>query len=225
TDICLLRLRIIRTRRPTRCVPALPSLGLAAVAEVRSPRDETQIRLGRGQRPAAAAQPTARGVGPRLFRHTPPASLVFSSEGRDDMIDIESIRAEVGGFGAHYDYDASYLVHLAESSLGAYEAFAAAQGLGQYRWALPLEAHCVAGIAAALSDDCGACGQLGLRMAVEKGVDRALLRTLVETPEALPGPLADVYAHARAVCKGEPDDLARAARLRAAYGAEGVAEL
>lgn len=141
------------------------------------------------------------------------------------MTDIASIKRDIAGFSAAYDYDASYMVELAEASLGAYQAFAAAQALGDYRSALPLDAHWVAGISTTLAEDCGACAQLGLKMAVQQGVDRALLRTLIETPSELPGPLADVRDHARAVCAGEPDDPERAARLRAAYGEAGFAEL
>src|SRR5262245_39572890 len=141
------------------------------------------------------------------------------------MTDLDTIRRDLAGFSAAYDYDASYLASLAEHSLGAYEAFAAAQPLGNYRSVLPLDAHWVAGIATMQSEDCGACTQLSLRRAVQEGVDRELLRKLLEAPEQLEGPLADVRAHARAVCAGESDDHERAARLRAAYGETGLAEL
>jgi hypothetical protein len=158
-------------------------------------------------------------------RHTPPplGRLVF--EGRKDMTDIASIKREMAEFSEAFDYDASYMVDLAEASLGAYQAFAAAQALGQCRAALPLDAHAVAGISTTMAEDCGECAQLGLRMAVQRGVDRALLRLLIEAPSELPAPLADVRDHARAVCAGEPDDPARAARLHAVYGDAGVAEL
>lgn len=141
------------------------------------------------------------------------------------MTDIDSIERDLAGFSAAYDYDANYLVELAKASLGAYQAFAAAQKLGEYRSALPLDAYWVAGISTMLAEDCGPCAQLALRMAVQQGVDRALLRVLLEAPSELPSPLADVRDHARAVCEGAPDDLERADRLRAAYGEAGVAEI
>lgn len=141
------------------------------------------------------------------------------------MTEIETIKRDLAAFGAAYDYDTTYVADFVDSSLGAYKAFAAAQPLGRYRSTLPREAHWVAGITAALTDDCGACAQLGLKHAVQDGVDRALLRTLLDAPETLPGPLADVYAHARGVCERSPDDPERAERLRRAYGDEGVAEL
>lgn len=141
------------------------------------------------------------------------------------MTDIESIKQQIAAFSAAYDYDASYTAELLDCSPGAYFAFAAAQPLGNYRSVLPLDAHWIAGISTTLAEDCGACAQLGLRMAVEAGVDRALLRQLLEAPSQLPGALADVHAHARAVCEGAPDDHERAERLRAAYGEAGLAEL
>lgn len=141
------------------------------------------------------------------------------------MTELQTIRAELETFSKTFSYDASYMTQLAEHSLGAYQAFAVAQQLGYFRKALPAEAHAIAGIATTLSDDCGACAQLGLRMAVAQGIDRALLQQLLDDPTKLPGALADVAAHARSVVAGEPDDHERAARLRAAYGDEGLAEL
>lgn len=141
------------------------------------------------------------------------------------MTDLDTIKRELATFSTTFDYDASYVAQLAERSLGAYQAFAAAQPLGAFRKALPLDAHFVAGISTTLSEDCGTCAQLGLRMAVMQGVDRELLRLVIESPEKLPGALADVAAHARAVVAGEPDDHDRAERLRAAYGDEGLAEI
>lgn len=141
------------------------------------------------------------------------------------MQNLEEIKSGLAAFEKAYDYDASYIAGLAESSLGAYAAFAAAQPLGSYRSVLPLEAHFIAAISTQLTEGCGACAQLGLRRAVEEGVSRALLRTLLESPEKLEGPLADVHAHAKSVCQGGPDDHEREARLRAAYGDAGVAEL
>jgi hypothetical protein len=141
------------------------------------------------------------------------------------MQNLEDSKSQLAAFSKAYDYDASYIAGLAASSLGAYAAFAAAQPLGSYRSVLPLEAHFVAGISTQLTEGCGACAQLGLKRAVQEGVSRDLLRTLLETPEKLEGPLADVHAHAKSVCQGGPDDYEREERLRAAYGDAGVAEI
>ena len=79
-------------------------------------------------------------------------------------------------------------------------------------------------LAAMLADDCGACAQLGLRMAVASGVPRPLLADLLDAPEKLPPDLADVRAHAISVVEDDVDP-ARVARLRARYGEAGLAEM
>lgn len=141
------------------------------------------------------------------------------------MQDREATRRALEEFSAHYDYDNEYLVALLEASPGAYAAFAAAEGLAQYRGELPHDALWIASLATHLADGCGPCAQLNLKLAAEAGVARELLATVLEAPEQLPHALADVAAHARAVCEGAPDDPERAARLRRVYGEAGFAEL
>jgi len=135
------------------------------------------------------------------------------------------VRAGIAAFGAHYSYDTAYLQALYDAAPGAHTAFSAAMPLSRHREALPRDAHFIARVAAMHTDDCGACTQLNLRMAVEAGVDRTLLRTLLEAPEHLPADLALVRAHAIQVVSGENADPERLARLTERYGAHGVAEL
>ncbi len=128
-------------------------------------------------------------------------------------------------FGKAYDYDAGYLIQLSETSEGALAAFTAAMGLSKFREELPLDAHFVARIVAMQSEDCGPCAQLNLRLAVEAGVDRELLKTLLECPEELPAELQDVRLHTRAVIEGSPADPERYERLRARWGDAAFSEL
>lgn len=139
--------------------------------------------------------------------------------------DVLTAAAQLHTFGEAYTYDASYLLELLEASPPAYEAFKSARDLSSYRWALPLNEHFVARIAAMQGDGCGACTQLNLRMAVEAGVDRELLRTLLERPSELPAPLRDVREHAHGVASGGPVDPERVERLRSRLGSEAFAEL
>jgi hypothetical protein len=138
---------------------------------------------------------------------------------------LEEQRLELEEFGQHYHYDVGYLIELLELSPASYVVFEGAMALAEHREHLPLEAHYVARIAALQADDCGACTQLNLRLAVEAGVDRALLRTLLEDPAALPGPLRAVHAHAQQVVRGDNADAQRVAELREAYGEAAFAEL
>lgn len=131
----------------------------------------------------------------------------------------------MAAFGQAFAYDTAYAEELLRAAPGAYVAFQRVQDLVAQREALPLEQHFVARIATMQGADCGACGQLNLRMALQAGVDRALLETLVERPDDLPEPHADIRRHALAVARGELADGARVERLRRALGRSAFAEL
>ena len=139
--------------------------------------------------------------------------------------DVEEARRRLREFGARYDYDMSYLELLLELSPVAHATFAAAMALPEHRGPLPVEVHFVARIAAMLADDCGACTQLNLRLAVEAGVDRHLLQRLLAQPAALPPLLALVYDHTRRVVGGDNADAATVAELRRQLGDAGFAAL
>lgn len=128
-------------------------------------------------------------------------------------------------FQQAYDYDTAYLQGLLNDAPGAFYAFSKAEGMSTQRKALPLEAHYVARVATMLVEDCGPCTQLNLRMAVEGGVDRTLLETLLHRPQELPQELRDVYEHAQAAVTGEGLSHERAERIKRAYGRDGFAEL
>jgi len=141
------------------------------------------------------------------------------------MKTTQEIHESLDQFSAHYGYDADYLKKMASWSPEAFAAYESAQGLGGAMGALPLEAQFVAKVTAMQGEDCGACAQLNLKMAVEAGVSRELLRTLIESPALLPGALGDVRAHVLSVTSGELVDPARLERLRDAYGDAGIAEM
>lgn len=138
---------------------------------------------------------------------------------------IAEQHAQLREFGTHYGYDTGYMEQLLDLSPAAYDTFAAAMAMSEHRVHLPVDAHYVACLSALMADDCGQCTQLNLRMAVEAGVDRALLRQLLEAPEQLPPLLRLVHDHAVQVVHGDNADPARVAQLRAAFGDEAFAEL
>jgi len=141
------------------------------------------------------------------------------------MDTTQDARAQLQAFGESYDYDTSYLQDLAQASPGAFEVFSAAQALSHFREHLPLDAHFVARVVTMQNEDCGACAQLNLRMAIEAGVERSLLRTLIDAPEELPETLRELRSHVQAVVNGTPGDADQAKRLRAHYGSAAFAEL
>lgn len=133
--------------------------------------------------------------------------------------------SELKLFSAAYGYDTEYLEALLAKAPGAYRAIEPAQEMSSYRKDLPLDAHYVARIATMQVEDCGPCTQLNLRMAIEAGVERELLDTLIQSPEKLPQPLQDIRNHARAVTGAGELDPACVDRLRAHYGEGAFLEL
>lgn len=139
--------------------------------------------------------------------------------------DASAVRAQLREFSSHYDYDTTYLEELLELSPAAHATFAAAMGMAHHRVHLPIDVHFVARISMMQADDCGACTQLSLRMAVEAGVARSLLQTLLTTPADLPPVLRLVREHAQRIAHGENGDADTATALRDALGGPAFAEL
>jgi len=138
---------------------------------------------------------------------------------------VAETRAGLQGFGASYGYDVGYLEQLLALSPAAYDTFAAAMAMADHRVHLSLDEHYVAVISALLADDCGACTQLNLKMAAEAGVNRSILRLLLETPESLPTDLLLIHEYTTTVVKGENTAPELVAALRQTYGDAGFAEL
>lgn len=162
---------------------------------------------------------------------TPSATLLLllatacSTTEAHQAADPAATRAWLQEFEAKYAYDTGYMEKLLELSPAAYDAFAAAMAMAEHRVHLPIDAHFVGCISALLADSCGACTQLDLRMAVEAGVDRAVLRQLLEDPAGLPQGLRAVHDYATQVVRGENADGALVRQLREALGDEAFAEL
>ena len=128
-------------------------------------------------------------------------------------------------FGAAFDYDVNYLLEVSESSPGAFSAFSAAQPMSEYRDRLSVDAHFVARIVTMQTEDCGPCAQLNLQMAIQAGVERKLLETLLYNPEGLPSLLAAVRNHVLGVVGQGGVDLEKGDELRRMLGEAAFAEL
>ncbi|MEM9069507.1 MAG: hypothetical protein AAGE52_13420 [Myxococcota bacterium] len=134
-------------------------------------------------------------------------------------------RSQIDALEAHYHYDSTYIRDLLDASPETFGAFAAGMKMSSYRDALPLDAHFVARVAAMMGQDCGACAQLNIHMALEAGVSRELLALLVDDPATLPEGLREVALHAQSVAANGEIDEGRAESIRARYGAKAFAEL
>ncbi|MEM9190212.1 MAG: hypothetical protein AAGF12_13590 [Myxococcota bacterium] len=134
-------------------------------------------------------------------------------------------RTEIDAFEAHYHYDSTYIRDLLDASPDTFGAFAAGMKMSSYRDKLPLDAHFVARVAAMMGQDCGACAQLNIHMALEAGVSRAVLAALVDDPATLPDGLREVALHAHTVVANRDIDEGCAEAIRKRYGKNAFAEL
>lgn len=134
-------------------------------------------------------------------------------------------RERIRGFGAHYDYDVSYLEELMDVSPIAFQAFEGAMPMAQVRKAAPVEAILIAKLTAAQAEDCGPCLALGVKIAREAGLPDALIRGVLRGGEGLNAEQLDLLRYARGVAVNEGMDQEVFARVEARWSREVMAEL
>lgn len=96
-------------------------------------------------------------------------------------------------FSEHYRYDMTYLKEFWQSSEEGFQKFSDFQPLSYHREFLPLETYWVSKLAAMQVADCGECLQLIVRMALEAGVDKKLVRACIQGGSSLPEDLKDIF--------------------------------
>jgi hypothetical protein len=82
-------------------------------------------------------------------------------------------------FERRYQYDATYLHDLADISPGGFRRFAEVQLALSWPAKAPRDAWHAAGIAGALTEDCGPCVQIASDKAVEDGMKPAIVAALL----------------------------------------------
>jgi hypothetical protein len=90
-------------------------------------------------------------------------------------------------FEARYDYDAAYIRDLLAASPKAFGALQGVRKLASYRAGAPPAALAAAGLAATMSEDCGPCVQIGVRIAEENRVPADILRAILAGDTAAMG--------------------------------------
>jgi hypothetical protein len=117
----------------------------------------------------------------------------------------------IGKFERRFDYDATYMHEILDTSLPAFWKLALAQGMNLHREGIPEDALFAARIAAVRHEDCGPCAQLTVNMAHEVGVPAPILRAIVARDFArLPPDVALALRFAEAVLAHAPCDDLRA---------------
>jgi hypothetical protein len=109
------------------------------------------------------------------------------------------LRRAIGKFERDWNYDATYMRDMIDTSLRAAWLFFRATALGQFRRDIPIEPWYAAGITAVRHEDCGPCTQLAVTMAERAGLSPVVLRAvLADNPEAMPPDVRLVWNFTRA---------------------------
>jgi hypothetical protein len=137
------------------------------------------------------------------------------------------IRRKLAAFEKEFGYDASYMRHVLDTDFGAFMKFARATSIGNHRKDVPIDVHYAVGCVGILRADCGPCAQLGVTMALRRGVPGATIaRILRGKEEDMTEPTRLGVRFARAVFDRDAvaADEARA-ELEARYGKRAVISL
>jgi|SRR5690348_7835638 len=115
------------------------------------------------------------------------------------------LKRRIAAFERTHGYDASYLRDILDADVWAAVAYAKVMGLGAYRKDVPKDAYYAAGLTGTLSEDCGPCTQLGVRMAEREGVAPAVLAAIIAGDvDSLPPDAALGLRFARATLAHDP---------------------
>jgi hypothetical protein len=107
-------------------------------------------------------------------------------------------RLAIRPFERRYAYDAGYLRALLAASPASFLKFSVLIGLAPRR-AAPAELLAAAGLVGTLREDCGPCTQISVDLALERGVERAILCAILAGDRAAMGETARLgYDFARA---------------------------
>jgi len=125
---------------------------------------------------------------------------------------------------SRYNYDATYLHELADTSTTAFRKYMKAQMAARWRSNVPSPIWHAAGIAGALVEDCGPCVQIASDMAMEAGLAPQTVKALLSgTPAPADAQLAFDYGRALLNASENLDDLREQVERR--WGKEGAIAL
>lgn len=98
------------------------------------------------------------------------------------------------GFQSHYGYDVNYMKEMLTENPKAFETFESFLPMASFVDKTPNDVISVAKLTSIKNEDCGACLQLYVDMAVEAGVDKKIVQDVVfNEGKNLPRKLKTVY--------------------------------
>jgi alkylhydroperoxidase family enzyme len=119
-----------------------------------------------------------------------------------------------------------YVREMLNASTALPLRFFAGTALLARRRRAPRDVWHVAGLVTTRHEDCGACVQIGVNLALKDGVPADVLRAVLDrAPERLPEPLAEAYRFAAAVCAADGSEERWRDALRRRHGEEALIEL
>jgi len=128
-------------------------------------------------------------------------------------------------FEKHYDYDCNYMRKLASAAPDAFETFINFLPMGRVGNSIPADILWVVKISAMLTEDCGACVQLNIKMAIEAGVDTSLLKDVITRPEHLKQDYKLAFDFAHAIARNTEDQEELINKMNVTYTKQQIAEL
>jgi hypothetical protein len=133
---------------------------------------------------------------------------------------------QIANLERDFSYDAGYFHEVIDASPGAALKFSLFQIMAKHRDSVPKDAWYAAGLAAALTEDCGPCTQLGVDMALRDGMPAPKLSALLRGDIEQAGPDAALgFRYGIAVATNSPDALALSEQVEKRYGKRGQISL
>ncbi len=110
------------------------------------------------------------------------------------MFDEKKSLEMLEGFGSHYDYDTTYMKEMLNVAPNAFEKFESFLPMASFVQSAPKDVIYLVKLAAMKNEDCGACLQLNVDMAIEAGVDKNIIKEVIfNEGKNLPLSLKDIY--------------------------------
>ena len=136
------------------------------------------------------------------------------------------LHSGIAVFERRYDYDMSYAHEMLRISRRALRIFMQAARLSRFNEGVPVTTWFAAKLATTLSEDCGPCTQLVVKMALEAGVPANAVRAVLEGDEvAMPEEARLGWQFARAVSNRDAGIDALRATIAARWGQQAVVSL
>jgi len=120
-------------------------------------------------------------------------------------MNVSEVRKGLDQFEAHYGYDTTFLKEMLSHDPEGYAHFQAFMPMASHRMKLEVDVYYVAKLATMAAEDCGACLQLNIKMALEAGVPKHLVEAAVKGGGDLPEDLGQIHAYATRVTLNNPD--------------------